>query len=190
MPLSWAFSLTYFTNTFLLSWTTTTLGIDRRTMLNVLLGTAIVQFLWQPVAALIAERIGALKVMIGGLILSTLMVVPFFLAINSANPTLIAITLFITMMGACSYYALLAGFLAQAFPANIRYCGISLAYQLCSTLIGGSTPLVAQWILNNSNGSPWGVASFYAGMLVATICGVFGLHRVAYRKSALAQRHS
>ncbi|WP_430335448.1 MFS transporter [Rhodococcus sp. ACT016] len=182
-------SLAYFTNTFLLSWTTGSLGIERQTMLNVLLGMAVLQFFWQPIAALIAERVGALKVMVGGLTLCLIMVVPFFFAIGSANPSTIAITLYVVTLGGTAYYALLANSLASAFPANIRYSGVSLAYQLCSSLIGGSTPLVAQWILNNSDGSPWGVAIFFAVMLVATLIGVIGLSR-AIAKRALSNPDS
>ncbi|WP_221937813.1 MFS transporter [Rhodococcus sp. KBS0724] len=176
-------SLAYFTNTFLLSWTTNSLGIERQIMLNILLGMAVLQFIWQPLAALIAEKIGELQVMVLGLGVAVVMVVPFFLAINSANPAAIAVTLYITILGGCAYYALLANALAAAFPANIRFTGVSLAYQLCSSLIGGSTPLIAQWILNNSDGSPWGVAAFYAAMLIATIFGVWGLSRAAARRT-------
>lgn len=184
-------SLAYFTNTFLLAWTTGTLGIERQAMLNVLLGMAILQFIWQPIAARIAERIGTTKVMIWGLALCVVMVVPFFLAITSANPLSIAITLYISALGGTAYYALLAHFLAGAFPANVRYTGVSLAYQLCATLIGGSTPLIAQWILTSSGGSPWGVAGFYAAMLVATIAGVWGLNRLATsREAATADQHA
>lgn len=175
-------SLAYFTNTFLLSWTTGTLGIERQTMLNVLLGMAVLQFIWQPAAAKIAEKTGSVRVMVWGLVLAVAMVPFFFAAISSANPVMIAVTLYLTCLGGTAYYALLANALASAFPANIRYTGVSLAYQLCSSLIGGATPLVAQWILNNSNGSPWGVAAFYTAMLLATIFGVLGLSRAAAKR--------
>src|SRR5699024_3245387 len=62
----------YFNNTFLLSWTTGELGMDRQLILNILLGAAILQFIWQPIAALIAERIGATRVMVLGLVLQIL----------------------------------------------------------------------------------------------------------------------
>jgi len=173
-----ATSLAYFLSTFLLSWTTNSLGIDRRTMLNILLGSAVLQFVVQPLGAKLAERTSAQKVMIGGLISTAVLVVPFFLAIQSANPLAITVTVYLSIIGVCAYYALLATTLAAAFPANVRYTGVSLAYQLCSSIVGGSTPLIAQWILNNSNGSPWGVAAFYAVLLAATIAGVWGLRRV------------
>ena len=179
-------SLAYFTNTFLLSWTTGSLGIERQTMLNVLLGMAVLQFIWQPIAALIAERIGATRTMILGLVVTVLMVVPFFMAIASANPGLIAVTLYVVTLGGTAYYALLANSLAAAFPANVRYTGVSLAYQLCSSLIGGATPLIAQWILNSTGGSPWGVALFFTALLLATIAGVAGLKRAGDRAHARA----
>ncbi|PBO26638.1 MFS transporter, partial [Streptomyces albidoflavus] len=43
--------------------------------------------------------------------------------------------------GAALYYAALAGMLASRFPAHLRYTGISLCYQLCGTLLGGTTPI-------------------------------------------------
>lgn len=176
-------SLAYFTNTFLLAWTTGTYGIDRQLMLNILLGMAIVQFIWQPIAAKLAERFGTVRVMVIGLIFALVMVVPFFAAIASADPMLIAITLYLTTLGGTAYYALLASQLAAAFPPHIRYSGVSLAYQLCATLIGGTTPLVAQWILQISGGNPWAVAGYYAVMLVATVLGVIGLAKAAERRA-------
>ncbi|WP_336644852.1 MFS transporter [Microbacterium sp. USHLN186] len=175
-------STAYFSNTFLLAWTTGTLGIERQLMLNILLGMAVLQFIWQPIAAKIAERLGISRVMIGGLVLSIVLTVPYFLAIQAASPLWISVFLYATILGSTAYYALLATFLASAFPARIRYSGVSLAYQLCATVFGGSTPLIAQWILNNSGGSVWAVAVFYTAMIVLTIAGVWGLQRQITRQ--------
>ncbi|MFD1212649.1 MFS transporter [Arthrobacter sp. GCM10027362] len=176
-------SIAYFNNTFLLAWTTTELGIARQLMLNILLFSAVLQFIWQPIAARIAETAGAVRVMIAGLVLTAVMVVPFFMAIGAASPTWITVCLAFNIIGGTAYYALLATALAAAFPANIRYSGVSLAYQLCATIIGGATPLIAQSILTATGGSPWGVAGFYAAMLIATIAGVAGLARSVARRA-------
>ncbi|HIY66475.1 MAG TPA: MHS family MFS transporter [Candidatus Agrococcus pullicola] len=176
-------AMAYFNNTFLLAWTTGELGMDRQVILNILLGTAVLQFVWQPIAALIAERVGATRVMVIGLLLTVLTVPFLFMAISAASATFITIVLCFQMLGGTAYYALLANALAQAFPPHIRYSGISLSYQLCATLIGGSTPLIAQWILNSSDGNPWAVAGFYTALLLATIAGVIGLS-IASRKRA------
>lgn len=169
-------ALPYFLNTFLLAFTTTELGIPRPTMLNVMLAIAVVQFIAQPIAAVIARRIGSQKVMIGGLVIALLAAVPLFLAVQSGDVLLIALGQALAMIGGCSYFAMLAAFLASAFPANIRYTGVSVTYQLAATLVGGPTPLLAQAILTGGGGL-WGVAGLFAAMIALTIVGVWALHR-------------
>lgn len=174
-------AIAFFNNTFLLSWTTTELGMSRQTILNILLIMAVVQFIWQPLAALIAERLGAVRVMVYGLLLNLVVIVPLFLAIMSTNPVLIAVVLGISILGGCAYYAMLANFLSSAFPANVRFTGVALANGLCASLIGGSTPLIAQFILNSVG--PWGVAGYYAFIAIVTLAGVWGLHRRISRRN-------
>lgn len=58
----------------------------------------------------------------------------------------------------CRCYAALAGMPASRFPANVRYTGISLCYQMCGTLLGGTTPVIGQFLLNRT------------GSITAVIC--------------------
>lgn len=175
----------YFTNTFMLSYTTTSLGVPRQTMLNILLFLAIVQFLWQPFAALIAERVGAARFMTICLAGNVLVAIPMFLLVQTGGPVAIFIGLALSIVTGAGYYAVLAGFLAAAFPSRVRYTGISLSYQLCSTLIGGTTPFIAQSIANATGG--WtGIAIFYIVILLVTVAGVLGLTRHNQRTSAQA----
>jgi MFS family permease len=170
-------SAAYFTNTFVVSWATTDLGIARQTMLDILLVIFILQFFWQPVAALVARRVGAVRVMAGALAGNILVAVPMFLLITSRDALLVGVALALSVVTGASYYALLANFLAQAFPVRVRYTGISVSYQLCSTIIGGSTPLVAQWLLISGGGSHWPVVGYYIALLVLTLGCVLALAR-------------
>ncbi|PZH11313.1 MFS transporter [Streptomyces sp. NTH33] len=175
----------YFNNTFVLSWTTTELNVDRQTMLDVLLVIAVLQFLLQPLAAKLSERFGAARVMAGGLLLSVLVVVPMFLLISTGRPLLITLGLILSTLGTVLYYAMLSSFLASVFPANVRYTGVSLAYQLCSSLIGGATPLIAQTVLINAGVT--GIGIFYGVMLVLTLVCVIALARLAAKRQAAAE---
>jgi hypothetical protein len=72
------------------------------------------------------------------------------------------------------------------FPTRIRYTGLSLAYQLCSLVVGGGTPVFAQWMLNSS-GNIVGVAvssALYA--LVSLACTLVLLNRTGYRADELS----
>ncbi|MEB4615689.1 MFS transporter [Leucobacter sp. M11] len=182
-------AMAYFTNTFLLAWTTGELALDRTAILNVLLMTAIFQFLWQPVAALIAQRFGEQRVMLGGL-LWLVAASPFlFWAIQSGSIPWIGVTLILTTMGGSTYYALLASTLSGAFPARVRYTGVSVAYQVCATIFGGSTPLLAQWVLTSSGGSAWAVMALFLALIAATIFGVLALAS-AQRRAPADASHS
>ena len=149
--------------------------MDRQLILNILLITSVLQFIWQPIAAKIAEHLGGVKVMILGLMLSMVSIIPLFLSIMSASALAIALTLGLSVLGGTAYYAMLSSFLSQAFPVNVRFTGVALANGLCASLIGGSTPLIAQAILGPAG--PWGVGGFYAVIAVVTIYGVVALHR-------------
>ncbi|MFF4793506.1 MFS transporter [Streptomyces sp. NPDC001276] len=176
-------SAAYFTNTFVLSWTTNELHMNRQTMLYILLGLSVAQFVWQPIAALISERVGEARFMVCSLLANVVVAVPMFLMINTARPLLVFLGIALAMISGSGYYAVLAGFLARAFPSRVRYTGISLSYQLCSTLIGGTTPLVAQALLTSGGGSIWLVVAFYAVLLLVTTACVAALARVTGRRA-------
>lgn len=158
--------------------------MDRSVVLSLILVAAVVQFLWQPAAAMLAERIGLRWVLVGGLVGSAVATPPFFLAIQSANEVFLGVMLVVNTVFATAYYAMLATALSDAFPVRIRYTGVSLAYQLCATIFGGTTPIVAQWLLNVTGGSPWAVMGFYLASVGLSIVGVIGLFRVRTRSSA------
>lgn len=170
-------SAAYFTNTFVLSWTTNELHMNRQTMLYVMLAVSVVQFAWQPLAALISEQVGEARFMVCSLLGNVVVAVPMFLLIRTGEPLLALLGISLAVITGSGYYAVLAGFLARAFSSRVRYTGISLSYQLCSTLIGGTTPLIAQSLLTSGGGSIWPVVGFYAVLLLVTTASVAALAR-------------
>ncbi|MFE2969258.1 MFS transporter [Streptomyces sp. NPDC059340] len=179
-----AISNSYFTNTFMLAWATGPLGFGRRIILNILIGATVVQFVAQWIAGHAAQRFGRTRVMLVGLGIALVFTVPYFAAISHGNLLLITLTMYVSFGSICAYFAVLASFLVYAFPSRIRYSGVSMAYQFCSALIGGPTALIAQWILNSSGNNPWAVAVFYAVLMLLTIGGALGLHRIMSRRHA------
>ncbi|MET0197811.1 MAG: MFS transporter, partial [Rhodococcus fascians] len=64
----------------------------------------------------------------------------------------------------------LAGILAQVFPTNVRYTGISLSYQFSTAIFAGTAPLLSQFLLTTT-GSIWvvvGLGLFY--VLLSVVC--------------------
>ncbi|NUR93104.1 MAG: MHS family MFS transporter [Nonomuraea sp.] len=172
----------YFTNTFILSWATTDLGIAKSTMLNVLLVVSVVQFVTQPIGAILGQRMGAARYMLIAFCALIVCTPITFLMIGTGTPLLVTLGLALSVVFSGTSYAALAGFLAGAFPARVRYTGISLSYQLCGALIGGTTPMIATALLS-STGTIWAVVAQYLVIILLTMACVAGLRRMSARVS-------
>lgn len=141
---------TYFKGTFALSWAVEGGVFDRSTFLTIVTISLVVQFIVQPFGAVIATKMNLKKAVLI-LLVPELFVLPLmFPLIGTGNFWLAALGMAIATIPHSMYYAAMAGILAKSFPANIRYTGISLSYQLSSTIFAGTTPMIGQWLLNIS----------------------------------------
>ncbi|ALC19435.1 MFS transporter [Streptomyces pristinaespiralis] len=142
-------SATYFKSTFALSWATSSLDFDRSSFLTIILVANVLQVLVQPFGAVLATRMKSMTRAVCVMLLPEIFLLPLmFVLIGTENYTLAMIGVSVATIPHCLYYAALAGMLASRFPANVRYTGISLCYQLCGTILGGTTPIVGQSLLN------------------------------------------
>ncbi|MDT2004370.1 MHS family MFS transporter [Rhodococcus opacus] len=172
--------VTYFKNTFALSWATSELGYDRGTFLGAIAIALVVQFIVQPFGAVLVSRIDMRKAMCIMVIPEFVLMPAMFFAIRTENFTIAVVAMCLATIPHSMFYGAIAGVLARAFPANIRYTGLSLAYQLCSLVVGGGTPVLAQWMLNSS-GNIVGVAFVSAGYAaVSLICTLLLLNRTGF----------
>ncbi|MEU9260051.1 MFS transporter [Streptomyces sp. NPDC048212] len=144
-------SATYFKSTFALSWATTSLDFDRSSFLTIILVANITQIIVQPFGAVIATRMKSWSRAVIVMLVPELVLMPvMFVLISTENYGLAMLGVAVATIPHCLYYAALAGMLASRFPAHLRYTGISLCYQLCGTLLGGTTPINGQFLLNRT----------------------------------------
>ncbi|MBD2834538.1 MFS transporter [Streptomyces sp. FT05W] len=144
-------SATYFKSTFALSWATTSLDFDRSSFLTIILVANITQIIVQPFGAVIATRMKSWSRAVIVMLVPELVLMPvMFVLISTENYGLAMLGVAVATIPHCLYYAALAGMLASRFPAHLRYTGISLCYQLCGTLLGGTTPIIGQFLLNRT----------------------------------------
>ncbi|WP_028210492.1 MFS transporter [Paraburkholderia mimosarum] len=161
----------YFTNTFMIAYTTQYAGIARSLILDCLFVVAIIQFLVQPLAAWLAERMGAARFLKCAAVAAMLSPYPMFVLVQSgrAVPMVIGIALAVICMA--SFYSVIAGFVSGVFPTRVRYSAISLSYQVCGALAGGLTPLVGTWLAHRHVGQWWPLAVFYTCLAgVSLLC--------------------
>ena len=139
-----------FKTTFALSWATTDLNYDRSTFLSLGVLVAVVSIVAMPAGALVAERYGLVRVIISALVSEAVMLPVMFALIGTGSAPLAAIGMGLATIPNAIFYGILAGLLAQSFPARYRYTGISLSYQLCGALLVGTTPLIAEFLLQQT----------------------------------------
>lgn len=137
----------YFVTTLMIAITTTYLQIEKSDILRIINYTGFVQLAMFPVGCFIAHRIGERRFLVLVSIATLLWSAPMMMLVLTRDLQNIAIAVLVTMALTSGYYAVLASFLPKAFPVDIRYTGVSLSYQVCGAVFGGTTPLVGLWIV-------------------------------------------
>jgi MFS transporter, MHS family, proline/betaine transporter len=97
---------------------------------------------------LLADRIGARRMMLAGTVALLVLSYPLFTLLRSGSP--------VPIMGGLIGFALclggigagLAVAMCALFPAAVRYTGVSLGYGLAFGILGGTTPLVATTLID------------------------------------------
>ncbi|MFD4710029.1 MFS transporter [Streptomyces sp. NPDC058430] len=167
-------AITYVKTTFALSWATSDLGFDRTSFLTVISLALVVQVVVQPFGAVLASKWPVRKAVLWMLLPEFVVLPLMFVLVGTGNFWLAVLGMGLATFPHAMYYAALAGILARVFPVEVRYTGMSLSYQLCTTLFAGTAPIVSQYLLN-ATGSIWPVVTLGLGYTLVTLAGVLPL---------------
>ncbi|MFZ9584893.1 MAG: MFS transporter [Pseudohongiellaceae bacterium] len=173
------FVVFYLMTVFTLSHGTTVLGFVRQDFLILQIIAVLAFAVFIPVSALLADRIGRLRM----LSFATLAIMLFGLAFGplftnaGALQVLLLLTLGLGCMGLT--YGPLGTALAAAFPTAVRYTGASLAFNLAGILGGSLAPYIATWLAANHGIAAVGWYLSAAGLL--TLLALLALARRGLR---------
>lgn len=174
----------YFTNTFMIAYSTQQLDLPRSLILECLFFVAIIQFCVQPLAAWVAEKVGATRFLCAMCVLAMASPYPMFVLVSSGQAPLIILGIALAVVCMASFYAVIAGYVSGLFETRVRYTAISLAYQVCGALAGGLTPLIGTWLAHQYLGQWWPMAVFYsviAGVSLVCVLALSRRHATAHR---------
>ena len=109
--------------------------------------------IFYPIAAWISDRLGRRPLLITGSLLLLLAGLPIFQLLHSGTPALITRGEILLMLAV----ALLAGAKNPAnvelMPQAVRCTGLALAFNIAEGYFGGTTPLIASWLVS-ATGNP------------------------------------
>ena len=148
------FVIFYLMTVFTLSWGTSALGYSRQQFLVLQLFAIVFFGLTIPIAAVLADRHGRRTAMI----LVSIAIAVFGLAFGTlfGSGKLTTVVLFM-VIGQCLIgmtYGPLGTLLSEMFPAEVRYTGASLTFNLAGILGASLAPYIATWLATH-RGLAW-----------------------------------
>ncbi len=182
-------------NAFLLTYTTTVLGLPNRYALNGLLIASVIGFIVIPVAGGLSDRIGRRAVFAVGAAVALVTAFPVFALVNTGVAQLIWLAIVLGWaLGACTMFGPEAAFFAELFPARVRYTGMSVVYQLGVLPSGAIAPALSIWLVSVFDSS-WPVAVYVMAAAVIALIALRFAKETAHddidvdlRRRATAQR--
>ena len=157
-------------------------GYKRVEALNVVLIAALLAVPVMLYFGALSDRIGRKKVFVLGTIAIAIYAGPYFWLLNQGSAVISTVAVVIGFSIIWSTYGSVLGtFFAESFPANVRYTGISLGYQVGAALVGGPMPLIATALMARYDGSYVPVAIFIA------LCALVSLIAISFTKDRTGQ---
>jgi MHS family proline/betaine transporter-like MFS transporter len=107
-------------------------------------------FILAPLSAWVSDRVGRRKVLLTVATTFLFFTYPIFVLMLRQDFTsvLMAQALFAVIVGA--YIGPVPALLVEIFPTRVRYTGMSLSYNICAALFGGTAPMVCEWLVNTA----------------------------------------
>ncbi|WP_375788672.1 MFS transporter [Bradyrhizobium sp. Pha-3] len=134
--------------TFLLSYGTSHLGVQKPFLFNCVLAAAAISLFTTPLFGYVSDRIGRRRMYLIGAFTMMVFAFPYFWMIDTKIPYLIALAILLSLPIHDMQYAPQAAFIAESFPPSVRYSGSSIGYQLASITSGGPAPMIAAYLLH------------------------------------------
>ena len=164
------FSLFYLSTAFALDIGTRSLGYAREDFLGLQLGANCFLAIGIVLAAWLADRSSARRVLLWGAVATVVVGFGFGPGLASGSSVTVFVTLAAALFTMGFVYGPLGGWLPTLYPVPVRYSGVSVAFNVGGILGGAVTPLAAKALSNAGMGGSIGLLLVGAGAL--TLLGV------------------
>ena len=104
-----------------------------------------------PAMALVGDRVGRRPLLLGSVAVLAVLAWPLLWLMHHPSVVLILVGQvgFALLIG--TYFGAAPAAMAEAFPRRVRCSALSVGYNLCLAVFGGTTPMVASWMILRSH---------------------------------------
>jgi MFS family permease len=164
--------------TFVLTYGTRQLKLDRNELLTYTLIAAAIGLISVPLFGHVSDVIGR-KLMYGiGVVCTGLFAFPYFGLLNTRTSGLVLLAIVLSLIFHDMQYGPQAALIAEVFGTNLRYSGAGMGYQLASVIAGGPAPLIAAAVLAQTGSSFW-ISVYIIGCAVVSLVALLAMRRSA-----------
>ncbi len=153
---------------YLFTYGTTVIAASRDFLLVGLLASAVLGFLWVPIAGHLSDRIGRKRMYIIAATIAGVFGFIYFMLLDTRSPILILVAILLSVPVTMNLYGPQAALIAESFTPRLRYSGAGMGYQLASIVAGGPAPFIAAALF----------AAFHSGYAIAFYilgCGIVSI---------------
>ncbi len=154
------------------------IGASRDFLLAGLLASAVLGFLWVPIAGHLSDRIGRKRMYIIAATIAAVFGFIYFALLDTRSPVLILVAILLSIPVTMNLYGPQAALIAESFTPRLRYSGAGLGYQLASIIAGGPAPFIAAALF----------AAFHSGYAIALY--IFGCCLISVVATSLLTDHT
>lgn len=155
-----------------LDYGTRDLGLDRSTMLAIVLFAVSAGLFANPGFGALSDVLGRRRVYMAGAILMALWAFPMFWLLDTREPVLMILGLVVGNSVLAMMYGPQAALFAEMFSARVRYSGASMGYQIASVFAGGLAPIIMTSLLAATDSSA-SVSAYIVAMALVTLLSVY-----------------
>lgn len=157
-------------------------GVSQNVMLALIIWGAVCHLITVAVGAILADKFSQKRIFLWGAGLLGVFAFPFFWLVDTGAWYNIAVAFALMLLAQSLMAGPQATLVAELFPAEVRYSGASVAYQIGSILGGGFMPLVATSLYAAFNDS-WPIATYMFALAVLSFVAMAVLKVGKYRAS-------
>jgi len=162
--------------TFVLTYGTEGLGLERNDLLNDVLIAATLGFVTVPLFGYLSDIFGRRLVYGVGIVAIGLYAFPYFGLLNTKESGLVLLAIVLSLAFHDIMYGPQAALISETFETSVRYSGAGLGYQLASVIAGGPAPLIATAIFARTHSST-GISWYIVGCAVVSMIALLLMPR-------------